>query len=260
MSERTRNAISPPPHAVRAQLERILASEAFVRSRRIQRFLEFIVEETLAGREEELGEYGIGVAVFDRGADFEPALDPIVRNDARRLRLKLLEYYRDAKNRQPDDVFIDMPKGGYVPAFLPAAVPETTAPRHHSRRLAVLPFESLSSEPEATICGRALRVSLTAALTHVDGVQTVALGYEAAASSNLSHIIQGTVLNIEGRFRVIVYLVEVPDGTQLWAGAYDFEAVEMMALQSEISASVLSEVIAHLRPPVSHSNGLFLVA
>src|SRR5690348_4353086 len=82
------------PHAVREQLAAILTSENFVRSRRMQRFLEFIVEETLAGRADQLAEYSIGLAVFDRGTDFEPALDPIVRNDARRLRLKLLEYYR----------------------------------------------------------------------------------------------------------------------------------------------------------------------
>src|SRR5215471_7300465 len=82
------------PQAIRAQVARILASEGFVRCRRMQRFLEFVVEETLADRATELGEYAIGVSVFDRGQDFEPALDPIVRNDARRLRLKLAEHYR----------------------------------------------------------------------------------------------------------------------------------------------------------------------
>jgi adenylate cyclase len=77
MNLRPNLAFTPP--AVRAQLAAILASEAFVRSRRMQRFLEFVVEETLAGRDGQLGEYGIGLAVFDRSPDFEPALDPIVR-------------------------------------------------------------------------------------------------------------------------------------------------------------------------------------
>src|SRR5689334_12854480 len=111
------HSVSIAPHAVREQLAAILASETFVRCRRMQRFLEFIVEETLAGRADQLGEYCIGVSVFDRGEDFEPALDPIVRNDARRLRLKLFEYYR-----QPGAagwILIEVPKGGYVPVFLP---------------------------------------------------------------------------------------------------------------------------------------------
>ena len=60
----------PDLQAVRPQLHRILASDVFVRARRMQRLLVFIVEETLAGRADQLGEYGIGISVFDRGQDF----------------------------------------------------------------------------------------------------------------------------------------------------------------------------------------------
>jgi len=56
---------------VRAQLGRILASEYFVRSERLSRFLEFTVEQTLAGRGELLKEYPIGVEVFGRKDSFE---------------------------------------------------------------------------------------------------------------------------------------------------------------------------------------------
>jgi len=44
-------------NAVRAQLSRILTSEHFARSERLSRFLEFTVEQTLAGRAELLKEY-----------------------------------------------------------------------------------------------------------------------------------------------------------------------------------------------------------
>jgi len=113
------------PDAIRAQLAVILSSEIFVRARRMQRFLEYVVEETLAGRADQLGEYAIGIGVFDRGADFEPALDPIVRNDARRLRAKLAEYYRES----PADIQIEVPKGGYVPVFRRMAASQL-APRY----------------------------------------------------------------------------------------------------------------------------------
>ena len=112
--------------AVRAQVARIFASEGFVRSHRMRRFLEFVVEETLAGRAANLGEYGVAVSVFDRADDFEPALDPIVRNDARRLRVKLAEYYRTAAHTS-DRVWIDIPKGGYVPVFVPIPKPAREA-------------------------------------------------------------------------------------------------------------------------------------
>ncbi|HEX6546448.1 MAG TPA: hypothetical protein VF023_09085 [Bryobacteraceae bacterium] len=106
-----------PPEAIKVQLARILKSDGFVRAQRMRRFLDFIVEETLAGRSSQLCEYSIGVSVFGRGESFEPGLDPIVRNDARRLRQKLLEYYQQARRKGGDDVVIDMPKGSYVPVF-----------------------------------------------------------------------------------------------------------------------------------------------
>lgn len=105
------------PDAIRVQLSHILKSEGFVRAQRMRRFLGFIVEETLAGRSGQLCEYTIGISVFGRDESFEPGLDPIVRNDARRLRQKLFEYYQQARRKGGDDVVIDMPKGSYVPVF-----------------------------------------------------------------------------------------------------------------------------------------------
>lgn len=103
--------------AIRFQLASILRSEGFARAQRMRRFLTFVVEECLAGRSGQVCEYTVGVAVFGRGESFEPALDPIVRNDARRLRQKLLEYYQSSRRKGGDEIVIDMPKGSYVPVF-----------------------------------------------------------------------------------------------------------------------------------------------
>jgi hypothetical protein len=109
-------------HAIRVQLSKIFESKGFVRAERMRRFLEFVVEETLVGRANQLCEYTIGTAVFERDESFEPGLDPIVRNDARRLRQKLLEYYHRSPREQDDDqIVIDIPKGGYVPLFRAAS-------------------------------------------------------------------------------------------------------------------------------------------
>jgi tetratricopeptide (TPR) repeat protein len=53
--------------------------------------------------------------VFDRRADFDPQIDPIVRVEAGRLRLRLTEYY--AGPGQKDAVLIELSKGGYLPTF-----------------------------------------------------------------------------------------------------------------------------------------------
>ena len=95
--------------AIREQLDRILKSGPFHQSQRRQRFLEYIVNETLAGRGERLKGYNIALEVFDRPETFDPIVDPIVRIEAARLRDKLREYY-EADGRS-DPIRIDLPKG-----------------------------------------------------------------------------------------------------------------------------------------------------
>jgi TolB-like protein len=99
--------------AIREQLDRILHSGSFVHSRRRQRFLEYVVNETLAGRGERLKGYNVGLEVFDRPETFDPAVDPIVRIEAARLRDKLREYYET--DGREDPIRIDLPKGAYAP-------------------------------------------------------------------------------------------------------------------------------------------------
>src|SRR6202163_1866096 len=104
-----------PAAEIRAQLDLILRSRAFIQSHRIRRFLQFVVEESLLGQPHRLKEYLIGLEVFDRREAFDPRVDSIVRVEARRLRNKLEEYYR-TEGRE-DSVRIVLRKGSYVPMF-----------------------------------------------------------------------------------------------------------------------------------------------
>jgi hypothetical protein len=104
----------PPASLVRAELDRILATELFARSERLSAFLKFIVDRTLAGEGHALKEHVIAIEVYGKGVDFNTAVDPIVRVDARRLRDRLREYYASADDRE---VVISVPKGSYTPAF-----------------------------------------------------------------------------------------------------------------------------------------------
>lgn len=112
------NPSSSSAVTIRKQLARICRSEGFSRAARMRRFLVFVVEETLLGRRDEISEYSIALAVFDRNESFEPGLNPIVRNEARRLRHKLDEYYNTAPSGE-QSIVIAIPKGGYVPVFHP---------------------------------------------------------------------------------------------------------------------------------------------
>jgi adenylate cyclase len=245
------------PASVLAQVERIAISDPFVRAPRMQRFLRYVVDQTLAGRESELGEYAIGVAVFDRGTSFEPAIDPIVRNDARRLRFKLLDFYRQT-SIDKDSIVIDIPKGGYVPSFAPAdRQVSTPAPaRPVMKRLAVLPFELLAAQKDdGMFYARSLCLSLTAMLTAVEGVEVVSHGYvkgctaeEAAANFRLTHIIGGSLAQSLDTYTVIVNLIQIADGTQLWAREYSFPVAELSRVHAEITATLRGAVEMRFGP------------
>lgn len=99
------------------QLNRILASAAFAKSSRLQRFLRFVVTETLASREERLKEYTIALDVFERDDSFDPQTNSIVRVEASRLRGKLALY--NATDGRDDPVLISLPTGAYIPVFRP---------------------------------------------------------------------------------------------------------------------------------------------
>lgn len=100
---------------IRAQLDRLTRSDALKRSRRLQQFLRYVTEVTLAGEAHTINEYLLGLEVFDRGPDYNAADDSIVRRQAHALRHKLAEYY--ASEGKQDPIRIEIPLGHYVPAF-----------------------------------------------------------------------------------------------------------------------------------------------
>lgn len=113
---------------IRAQLNKLLASDIFARSERLSGLLKYVVERTLEGNQHILKEQTIAQEFFGRGAEFEGSADPIVRVEARRLRDKLREYYASAN---ADSILITLPKGTYVPSFQlnPANVPAMAPPQ-----------------------------------------------------------------------------------------------------------------------------------
>ncbi len=104
-----------PLDAVRAALDKVVSSEAFVKAARPARFLRHLVETTLRGERQILKESVLGTDVFERPVSWDPRLDPIVRQEAARLRKRLAKYYDSGGNL--DQVRIELPIGSYVPVF-----------------------------------------------------------------------------------------------------------------------------------------------
>jgi Tol biopolymer transport system component len=81
----------------------------------MSRFLRFLAERHLEGHGDQLKESVIAVEVFGRKTDHNPLQDSIVRTEAGRLRGRLAEYY--VGEGKDDAIVIELPKGGYTPAF-----------------------------------------------------------------------------------------------------------------------------------------------
>jgi TolB-like protein len=108
-------AQSPSQEAIRADLKSLLSSNIFSSATRSSRFLQYVVEETLAGKQEAIKESVLGSEVFDRVRDFDPRIDAIVRVEATKLRSRLEQYYQGEGTQA--SVEIEIPKGTYVPRF-----------------------------------------------------------------------------------------------------------------------------------------------
>jgi hypothetical protein len=132
----------PQNDEIRRELARVVGSAPMRGSLRLTHFLTFVVEATLAGRGDRIKAYTVAVEALGRGSNFDPQSDPIVRVEAGRLRGALARYYAGAGCDDP--LWIDLPRGSYVPTFrwrgvnrpqAPAAAlaPETAS--KHGRRL-----------------------------------------------------------------------------------------------------------------------------
>jgi hypothetical protein len=99
----------------RSELKRILESKYFSKAPKRRRFLEFTSGQVFLGEESKLNEYLIGVEVYERGSDFDPQQDPIVRVQAHEIRRLLKNYYEEeGKNSL---VRVELHPGQYALVF-----------------------------------------------------------------------------------------------------------------------------------------------
>lgn len=112
--------------AVEYELVSILDGPAFRGSSRSKLFLRYVVEETLAGRQDTLKERTIGIAVLSKPSDYDTGADSGVRVRANEVRKRLASHY-DAFAPKAG-IRIELPPGTYVPRFVaPAAAARATA-------------------------------------------------------------------------------------------------------------------------------------
>ena len=126
----------PSADEIRDELSRILASADFAASRQLSLFLQYVVEESLAGRADSIKQRNVAVHALKRDASYNPRTDPIVRLVAGKLRRALARFYDGDGAR--NSVRIGVPKGAYRPRFTKAGATQSS------------PSSSIVSGPDST--------------------------------------------------------------------------------------------------------------
>ena len=252
----------PDQKAIREQLVCILNSGPFHQSQRRQRFLEYLVNETLAGRGERLKAYNVALAVFDRPETFDPVTDPLVRIEAARLREKLREYY--GTDGEGDPIRIDLPKGTYTPQIefrhegAPPIAREKGPPTHEVSStvpsVAVFPFDDLNTDQNLGYLGDGVAEDIITALSRFPDLVVVArtssFAYKGKAVDirqvgkelGVDYVVEGSVRKDGDKLRIVSQLIDTKNGEHLWAERFDRTGTNPWALQDDVTGMIVSAI------------------
>jgi TolB-like protein/DNA-binding winged helix-turn-helix (wHTH) protein/Tfp pilus assembly protein PilF len=133
------------------------------------------------------------------------------------------------------------------------------APRIHS--LVVLPLRNLSGDATQEYFADGMTEALTTDLGRVTGLRVIsstsAMRYKGtrealpaiARQLNVDAVVEGSVLRAGPRVRITAQLVEAPTDRHLWAGSYERDLTDVLALQDEVARAITNEVRSKLSPP-----------
>jgi TolB-like protein/Flp pilus assembly protein TadD len=257
------SALSIPVEAIKAELERVLSSEAFSGSERLCQFLRFVVEQSICGQADALKEWLLGVRVFGRSQSFDPRVDAIVRVEAGRLRTKLADYY-ETEGRN-DRLLIQIRKGTYAPVFHErSSMARQTAPgrvrgfepmANHQQNyglasILVLPFVNLSADADNEYFSDGLTEEVISGLTRIQGLRVIARStafqYKGQAQDiprigaelNVSVVLEGSVRRIGDRLRISARLIDPRNCLHLWSRTFERRIKDIFAIQQEIAEEI----------------------
>lgn len=238
--------------AIGEQLNRIMSSRAFRGSARHRRFLSYVVDRAIAGEADDLKGYTIGIDVFDRPAEFDSQVDPIVRIEAGRLRRSLEQYYLTEGKHDP--ILITIPKGGYSPQFSPHAAVSADIPTPLPDKIIepptvmVLPFRNLGirvDDGPADAFAEEISVNL-ARFRHLSVIPSAILHPTTLAAQ---FTLGGSIQVLEGKVSARVWLVEAKTGKIVWSDVFE------TAKSKQQSGAALPEIAGFIAAEVGHPLG-----
>jgi len=125
--------------------------------------------------------------------------------------------------------------------------------------IAVLPFATLSNDPEQDYFADGLAEDLITDLSKVDGLMVIArhssFAYRdrsmdlraVARDLGVRYLIEGSVRRVSARVRISAQLIDASNASCLWAERLDRDLADIFALQDEVVGKVIS-ALAHALP------------
>ena len=126
--------------------------------------------------------------------------------------------------------------------------------------LAVLPLVNLSNDPEQEYFADGMTDALITDLASIRALRVISrqsvMAYKGSRKSlpqiarelDVDGVVEGSVARSAGRVRVTAQLVQAPTDRHLWAREYERDAQDLLALQSELVASIAREIRAVVTP------------
>ena len=124
--------------------------------------------------------------------------------------------------------------------------------------VAVLPFANMSPDPEQQYFCEGMAEEVINALGTIEGFRVAARSSafrftgkaldirEVGQALNVKSVLEGSVRTAGNRVRVMVQLVDVDNGFQIWSERYDRSMEDIFALQDEISDSIVQALQVQL--------------
>ena len=144
-------------------------------------------------------------------------------------------------------------------AWSPRGVAES-GPGSGIRSLVVLPFENRSGDPAQEFFADGMTDALIADLAQIAALRVIsrtsAMRFkgthpplsEIARELRVDAVVEGSALQVGGRVRITVQLVDVASDRNLWAKSYERGLNDILGLQSEVARAIADEIRIQVTP------------
>lgn len=259
------------PDVLSSQVEKIIASSEFKGGKRLKQFLQYVIQQSLDDRPDNLQQYTIAIEALGYPDTFDPQSNPSVRVLAKRLRRALDLYYADEGRQDP--VRIKLPKGSYVPVFSlnqivlskndSRDVSETRSPEFKTLHgdeiypgVAVVLFRCLNGDNDLDYIASGITEEIIISLTRFSEFRVVGplfrkmLGeksfdlHKIRETYKTRFMLDGTVSRREHSLHITVKLTDTQSGRHIWADTIDCDVSvsNLFSCQEHIVTSVTSTI------------------